>query len=308
MRIIKRKVVENSPYTTLITLPPLDVHRTTFFKIMFVESGSATLTLFSKDDEKNKKQLNIKVGDMIIVSPQVASCYSNIQSGANGYRHRDIYISVARMKECCAFLSETLYDEIIKSPCDCNYHITINQQLALSEMLAPLIKSKENDFLDSLHKSIILYCLNLYLQHKAISSVYPLWFHDLLRKLEKEEYYLLPVEKIARLTNYSHEYVSRKFKYYIGKSLKKYVNECRLSSAALLLATSDLSIEEISYKSGFPSCSNFINAFKKEYGVSPGKYRRDLEGRVAKDTYLEWNMEEEYNQPSAPLAFAEKDD
>ena len=117
----------------------------------------------------------------------------------------------------------------------------------------------------------------------------------------------MPVEKIAKLTNYSHEYVSRKFKYYIGKSLKKYVNECRLSSAALLLATSDLSIEEISYKSGFPSCSNFINAFKKEYSVSPGKYRKDLEGKVAKDTYLEWNLEEDSELPS-PTISPENDD
>ena len=255
---------------------------------MFVESGTATLTLFSKKNQKKQKVLNIKVGDMIIVSPQDASLYTNVQTGANGYRHRDIYISIERMKECCAFLSDTLYDEIVKNPFAIDYHMTINQQLALSEMLAPLIKKKEDESLDLQHKSIIVYCLNLYCQSQAALSVYPLWLHDLLRKLERQEYYLLSVDEIAKSTNYSHEYVSRKFKYYIGKPLKKYVNECRLSSAALLLATSELSIEEISYKSGFPSCSNFINAFKKEYNVSPGKYRKDIDGKVANDTYLEW--------------------
>ena len=289
MKIFTPKVIENSPYTALVTYPPFEMHRNTFFKIMFVESGTATLTFFSKKNEKKQKSLNIKVGDMIIVAPQDVSQYSNVQTSANGYRHRDIYLSVERMKECCDFLSEGLYDEIVKNPFAVDYRITINQQLALSEMLAPLLKTRETEFSDVLHKSIIVYCLNLYLQHKAVLSVYPLWFHDLLRKLEKQEYYLLPVDQIAKSTNYSHEYVSRKFKYYIGKSLKKYVNECRLSSAALLLATSDLSIEEISYKSGFPSCSNFINAFKKEYNVSPGKYRKDVAGKVANDTYFEWN-------------------
>ncbi len=289
MKIFTPKVIENSPYTALVTYPPFEKHRNTFFKIMFVESGEATLTFFSKKNEKKQKVLNIKVGDMIIVAPQDVSQYSNVQTGANGYRHRDIYLSVERMKECCDFLSEGLYDEIVKQPFAVDYRITINQQLALSEMIAPLLKTKETEFLDVLHKSIIVYCLNLYLQHKAVLSVYPLWFHDLLRKLEKQEYYLLPVDQIAKSTNYSHEYVSRKFKYYIGKSLKRYVNECRLSSAALLLATSDLSIEEISYKSGFPSCSNFINAFKKEYNVSPGRYRKDVAGKVANDTYFEWN-------------------
>ena len=289
MKIFTPKVIENSPYTSLVTYPPLEMHRNTFFKIMFVESGEATLTLFAKKNSKKQKKLNIKVGDMIIVAPQDVSQYSNVQTGANGYRHRDIYLSVEKMKECCDFLSEGLYDEIVKNPFAVDYRITINQQLALSELIAPLLKARESELSDLLHKSIIIYCLNLYLQHKAVLSVYPLWFHDLLRKLEKQEYYLLPVEQIAKSTNYSHEYVSRKFKYYIGKSLKKYVNECRLSSAALLLATSNLSIEEIAFKSGFPSCSNFINAFKKEYNVSPGKYRKDVAGKVANDTYFEWN-------------------
>ena len=288
MKVITSKAIANSPYTALITYPPFVPHRNTFFKIMVVESGQATLTLFSKKDDKKQQVLNIKVGDMIIVSPQYVSLYTNVQTGANGYRHRDIYLSVERMKECCKFLSPTLYDEIMASPFAVNYHITINQQLALSEMLASLLKKQETDFLDLQHKSIIVYCLNLYLQYKAVLSVYPLWLHDLLRKLEKEECYLLPVEQIAKSTNYSHEYVSRKFKYYIGKPLKKYVNECRLSAAALLLATSDLSIEEIAYRSGFPSCSNFINSFKKCYSLSPGKYRKDVEGKVANDTYLEW--------------------
>ncbi len=291
MRVLTPKVIANSPYTALITYPPYEIHRNTFFKIMFVESGTATLTLFSKKNHKKQKSLNIKVGDMIIVSPQDASLYTNVQTGANGYRHRDIYLSVERMKECCDFLSPTLYDEIVKNPFAVDYRMTINQQLALSEMLAPLIKKEEDEFSDLQHKGIIVFCLNLYCQHKAALSVYPLWLHDLLRKLEKEEYYLLSVDEIAKSTNYSHEYVSRKFKHYIGKPLKKYVNECRLSSAALLLATSDLSIEEISYKSGFPSCSNFINAFKKEYHVSPGKYRKEVEGKVANDTYLEWNVD-----------------
>ena len=85
----------------------------------------------------------------------------------------------------------------------------------------------------------------------------------------------MSVDAIATSTNYTHEYVSRKFKYYMGKSLKQYVNQARLAQAALLLATSDFSIEEIAFKSGFPSCSNFINAFKKEYGITPGKYRQE---------------------------------
>ena len=107
--------------------------------------------------------------------------------------------------------------------------------------------------------------------------------------MEKLDFLLLSVDEIAKSTNYTHEYVSRKFKYYMGKSLKQYVNQARLAQAALLLATSDFSVEDISYKVGFPSCNNFINAFKKEYGISPGKYRKDVDDKVSKDPYVDWN-------------------
>ena len=288
MRIFTPKVIENCPYTAIITYPPIEPHRNTFFKIMYVESGSAVLTLFSKKGKKKKIQ-TIKAGDMLIISPEDVSLYSEIAEGPNGYRHRDIYLSNERMKECCDFLDEGLYDEIVNAPFGQCYRITSNQQLALSEILAGLGNKKESTALDAQHKSSIIFCLDLYLQCKERLSVYPLWLNELLRNLEKLDFLLLSVDAIAKSTNYTHEYVSRKFKYYIGKSLKQYVNQARLAQAALLLATSDFSVEDISYKVGFPSCNNFINAFKKEYGISPGKYRKDVDDKVSKDPYVDWN-------------------
>ena len=288
MKIFTPKVIENCPYTAIITYPPIEQHKNTFFKIMYVESGSAILTLFSKKGKK-KKILTIKMGDMLIISPEDVSLYSDITEGVNGYRHRDIYVSIERMKECCDFLDTELYDEIVNEPFGLDYRITSNQQLALSEMLVGLGNKKEMAALDAQHKSSIVFCLDLYLQHRDKISAYPLWLHGLLRNMEKLDFLLLSVDAIAKSTNYTHEYVSRKFKYYIGKSLKQYVNQARLAQAALLLATSDFSVEDIAYKSGFPSCNNFINAFKKEYGSSPGKYRKSMDGKVLKDTYVDWN-------------------
>lgn len=290
MKIFTPKVIENCPYTAIITYPPTEPHKNTFFKIMYVESGSAVLTLLSKKGKKKKKSLTIKMGDMLIIAPEDVSLYSDITEGTNGYRHRDIYISLERMKECCDFLGEELYNEIINEPFGLCYRITSNQQLALSEMLVGLGNKSKTAALDAQHKSTIVFCLDLYLQHREKITAYPLWLHGLLRNMEKLDFLLLSVDAIAKSTNYTHEYVSRKFKYYIGKSLKQYVNQARLAQAALLLATSDFSVEDISYKSGFPSCNNFINAFKKEYGISPGKYRKSMDGKVLKDTYVDWNI------------------
>lgn len=289
MKVFKPEVIENCSYTSIIVYPPTEAHRNTFYKIMFVESGSATLALSDKKTRRFSKKLHIKSGDIIIVRPEDISLYSDVEEGINGYRHRDIYISVERMKECCDFLSKDLYDEITSQRFAIDFRITTNQQLSLSETLAALSNKKASAELDVQHKSIIIYCLGVYLQYKSAQSLYPLWLNSLLHDLEDINFLVLPVSEIACSTNYTHEYVSRKFKHYVGKTLKQYVNECRLSAAALLLATSELSVEEIPVKTGFPTYSNFINAFKREYDIPPGQYRKVMDGKILKDTYVEWN-------------------
>jgi transcriptional regulator GlxA family with amidase domain len=54
----------------------------------------------------------------------------------------------------------------------------------------------------------------------------------------------------------------------------------RLSQAADYLATSDLSIESIAIRTGYGSDASLSKAFKREFGISPGSYRR-LKGDAA---------------------------
>lgn len=161
--------------------------------------------------------------------------------------------------------------------------------MALTERVTVLNNKKISFKLDVLHKSIICQCLSLYSEAKEDNSVYPVWLNELLRKFERDDFLLLSVEEIAQTTNYRHEYVSRTFKKYIGKSLKQYLNEYRLSRAIILLGTSNFSVEEIGFRCGFCSLSNFINAFKKEYGVAPGVYRKSVSEYIEKDWYVKWN-------------------
>lgn len=51
------------------------------------------------------------------------------------------------------------------------------------------------------------------------------------------------------------------------------LRELRMRHGALLLTTTDLTIDEITEQCGYTSTSYFIYEFKKKYGLSPGKYR-----------------------------------
>ncbi|GHT66827.1 hypothetical protein AGMMS50239_28930 [Bacteroidia bacterium] len=58
-----------------------------------------------------------------------------------------------------------------------------------------------------------------------------------------------------------------------GMSFPEYINSLRLKDAVRLLEQSDLSIEDISEKTGFGTLRTFQRQFQKNYNLSPKDYR-----------------------------------
>ena len=58
-------------------------------------------------------------------------------------------------------------------------------------------------------------------------------------------------------------------------SFNDYVNTYRFNTASEMLITTDASITEIAYESGFQSIRSFNNTFKKLSGLSPSEYRKN---------------------------------
>ena len=72
----------------------------------------------------------------------------------------------------------------------------------------------------------------------------------------------------------SPAYLGRLFKKLTLKSIPEYINEIRLNKAKLLLQTTDLSINEISERTGFTNSTYVYKGFKKYYGVTPNYFRQ----------------------------------
>lgn len=83
----------------------------------------------------------------------------------------------------------------------------------------------------------------------------------------------ISVDEIAAITHISASYFSKIFKEATGFSPYDYLLAIRLDKAKELLQKTDDSIQNIAYKTGFNSTSNFIYFFKKETGISPLKFR-----------------------------------
>lgn len=80
---------------------------------------------------------------------------------------------------------------------------------------------------------------------------------------------------IAEIINMSESAFSHFFKKRTGASFTQYILDYRIGIATKLLFETDMTINEISYKSGFKTLSNFNKAFKKKQGNSPKDYRND---------------------------------
>lgn len=84
----------------------------------------------------------------------------------------------------------------------------------------------------------------------------------------------ISLDTIAQNIGLSRYYVSHLFKELMNTTFVNYVNELRLTRAAMLLTTTDTPIIEIAGMSGFNNISNFNRAFKMYYDTTPSKYRK----------------------------------
>lgn len=86
----------------------------------------------------------------------------------------------------------------------------------------------------------------------------------------------LTVDQIARSANVSRSECFKCFKRFSQKTPVEYINECRLTQGASLLACTKSSVTEIASMCGFSSSSYFCKLFKERYQLSPAQYRRKV--------------------------------
>jgi AraC-like DNA-binding protein len=67
---------------------------------------------------------------------------------------------------------------------------------------------------------------------------------------------------------------TRRFTSVVGKPPMTYLRQWRLSCAARLLRETDASLAAIARQVGYSTEFAFAGAFRREYGVPPGRFRR----------------------------------
>lgn len=84
----------------------------------------------------------------------------------------------------------------------------------------------------------------------------------------------ITIDDMAKLCHVSYSYFSRLFFKMTGQSFSNYLTTVRLSAAEKLLITTEMSITEISFETGFCNLSYFTRRFTAKNGITPREYRK----------------------------------
>lgn len=84
----------------------------------------------------------------------------------------------------------------------------------------------------------------------------------------------LRLNDVAEFLHISGRHLSRVFQSELGESFSSYVRKEKIRKAGILLSDTDLTIKEISEKTGFDTVHYFSSVFLTEMGMPPGKFKQ----------------------------------
>lgn len=114
---------------------------------------------------------------------------------------------------------------------------------------------------------------DLYFEHRRREESSPINEVIALIKAHPEKWWT--VTELAELCNLSPDQFRRNFLHHTGMLPKKYLEELKLRQSAELLFSTRGTVAEIAGRCGYVDPYHFSRRFKRLFGVSPERYRRD---------------------------------
>ena len=253
---------------TITDIGELHVHD--FFEISYSMHGN--IKHITVDTEEH-----ISTDKFLILRPDDAHAFDE-RNNKNAF-HRDVLVSRKLFKECCDFLSPTLYDQIFNAPKHLVVPFSPDEFNAIEKSIKYFSTINKNDktTIDYLSKAII--CNFLMLYNKNINSntdntPNSVLVNKILDAIKTPNVLQNGIPALMEEVNYSHGHLCRLIKQELGKKLLDLLIEARMEHAAIMLKTTNIPLVDISATLGYESLSHFISIFEKHHSISPYKYRK----------------------------------
>lgn len=170
---------------------------------------------------------------------------------------------------------ESIESEIIFSAYSFEYDSFIKKFVNSLLDISKLSKSTQKNILDSKFNEIMLYLIEV----KGLDFLYSLLnnFDNQTQKfiqvIENNKLNKLTLKELAFISNMSVSTFKREFKKHYHSSPSKWFQEKRLEHSAFLLKNSSKRPSDIFEEIGYENLSNFIQAFKVKFGMTPKQFQ-----------------------------------
>ena len=101
----------------------------------------------------------------------------------------------------------------------------------------------------------------------------PSWLQHALRSVQEADNLRAGLSRFVRLSGVSKGHLARTLKRHHGQTPTGFINELRLTRAAMLLASTSAPIGEIACDCGFENLSYFYRRFRQRFGQTPRLFR-----------------------------------
>lgn len=143
----------------------------------------------------------------------------------------------------------------------------------LSKLIVSINQSVSNDVLDiKCYESVLAH----FVEHNIKGKLK--WVYDVINYINDNPLQNISLDVLSHEFQLHPNYIIRKFKEVTGYKLSEYLSKVRLEHSIQNLMQTDNRIGDIAIDSGFYDQSHFNRSFKKQMGLSPNNFKKNLRG------------------------------
>mgnify|MGYP000887667333 CR=1 FL=1 len=242
------------------------LHSHDYYEIFILTKGKVQHRINNTQSVLSKKTIFlIKPSDRHMFLP-----YENSES-----QHINLKVTSEMLKQICTTLNSLLFERIENN--------NLPSSKKLNDFEFDFIVSLANQFsfttntnldeIKAIVTQMIFNCLASLMKTPLEQKELPIWFEQLLEKINSPEFLGNKVSDIYKLSNYSQPMLLQYFQKYLGTTIISYFTKIKINYACNLLKNTNFTILYISSFLGFDSISHFNKIFKKHVGTTPGNFR-----------------------------------
>lgn len=254
-------------------------HKHTFFEILFVLRGTCKNYL-------TNHTMELTEGDVCILAPgtlHALSIFSDdclvINLLLRSSTFEKVFLRILPEKDVLfKFFAATLYNQ--KKHSCLLFHTYRDSKVSNFLVYAYAEFYSDNIYKEQMVNSIVTsFFISLLNGHGRNVSVFDETGYisnenliEILRYLQNGDHHL-SLKQLAQQFGYSERHMSRLLKELTGMSFGENVQKLRMERAAVLLEQEKMIVASVAEKIGYSNESNFRQAFKKYYGMTPYEYK-----------------------------------